>query len=74
MDNKLLEIQEMLMRQMKRLDNEKADIATETARGNTLSQNATVFIKSINVGFRVIETSEKLGMSKENIEKELGIK
>ena len=74
MNNKLLEIQDMLMKEMKRLDNDNLpDIAEEVARGNALSQNATAFIKTINVGFRIIETSDKLGINKDGLVKQLGI-
>ncbi len=75
MNNKLIEIQEMLMREMKRLDDDNLpDIAEEVARGNAISQNATAFIKTVNVGFRIIETTEKLGISENALQNKLGIR
>lgn len=77
MDNNLLKIQQMLMNQMERLDNldNKTGVnkQEEIARGNTLSQNAVTFLKSVNVGIRVIEMSNKFEMSKQKLHKELGI-
>ena len=72
MENNLIKIQEMLIKEMERLDNDTID-SMEIARGNTLSQNATTYIKTINVGLRVIEMSNKFDMSKEKLHKELGI-
>lgn len=76
MNNNLIKIQEMLMRQMERLDdNNLMNISgkEEVARGNTLSQNANTFLKSVNVGIRVIELAEKTGIKKEQLSNELGI-
>ena len=76
MNNNLFEIQEMLMHQMKRLDDDKLmalDGKQEVARGNALSQSATTFIKSVNVGMRVIEMSNKYSIKKNKLIKELGI-
>ena len=76
MNNNLIKMQQMLMRQMERLDNN--DIMAhgnkdEVARGNALSQSASTFIKSVNVGMRVIEMSEKYEIQKGKLTKELGI-
>lgn len=76
MNNNLIKIQEMLLRQMKRLDDDKlmeVKGKEEVARGNTLSQSAVTFLKSINVGIRVIEMSNKMEIQKDNLTKELGI-
>ncbi len=77
MKNNLIKMQEMLMRQMERLDNDEimaSNNKAEIARGNTLSLNATTFIKSINAGMRVIEMSQKYEMQKDKLTEELGIK
>lgn len=76
MNNNLIVIQEMLMRQMKRLDDDKLmkeNGRDEVARGNALSQSAVTMLKSINVGIRVIEMSKKYETDKKLLTKELGI-
>ena len=77
MNNNLIKIQEMLMNQMERLDTlddkEGVNKQEEIARGNSLSQNAVTFLKSVNVGIRVIEMSHKFEISKNRLDKELGI-
>ena len=76
MNNNLIKIQEMLMRQMERLDdNDLMNIKNkeEVARGNALSQSAVTFLKSVNVGLRVIEMSDKIGANKKELSKQLGV-
>ena len=76
MTNNLIKIQEMLMRQMARLDDNKlmeANGRDEVARGNALSQSAVTFLKSINVGIRVIEMAERMGTQRKELTYELGI-
>ena len=77
MNNNLIKIQEMLMNQMERLDTLDSRVGVnrqeEIARGNFLSQNAVTFLKSVNIGIRVIEMSHKFEMSKNTLHKELGI-
>ena len=76
-NNNLIKMQEMLMRQMQRLDDLDqtigVDKAEEISRANALSQSATTFIKSVNVGMRVIEMSNKYEIKQKNLTKELGI-
>ena len=72
MNNKLITIQEMLMREMKRLDNENVD-NNEISRSNALSNNAMTYIKTINLGLRIKETAIKNEMSTEALKKELGL-
>ena len=76
MKNNLIKIQEMLMNQMKRLDDDtlmETNCKDEVARGYALSQSANTFLKSVNVGIRVIEMSEKLEVKQEVLKAELGI-
>ena len=76
MKNNLLKIQEMLMNQMKRLDDNElmsTSCKDEVARGNAISQSANTFLKSVNVGIRVIEMSNKLEVKTETLKNELGI-
>lgn len=75
MDNRLNEIQEMLIKEMNRLDsNGTEDIIAEVSRSNALSQSALTFIKSINTQIRVREIADKQQKSINVVEKELGIK
>ncbi len=69
MNNELKKIQKMLMNQMERLDNNETmkDNTIEIARGNALSQNAITYIKTINVGLRIIEMQEKYGNKVKNV-------
>lgn len=56
-DNKLLSIQEMLMREMERLDDDehmKKFAGDECRRSNALSNTAQSFIKTINISLRVL--------------------
>ncbi len=76
MNNKILKIQEIIMRELERLDdNTYMQFAskTEIARGNAISQNACSFIKSINVGLRIMETAKDNKMQVEVLNKALGI-
>lgn len=76
MNNNLIKIQEMLMRQMERLDNNNLMSTSnkeEVARGNALSQSAVTFLKSVNVGIRVIEMAEKTSTHQKDLTKALGI-
>lgn len=73
MNNDLITMQEMLMRSMKRLDEENVDISNEIARSNALSNSATTFIKSINANLRIKEIAEKNGQTISSLRQELGI-
>lgn len=75
-NNKLIKIQEMLMREMDRLDND--DLMgkygkEEVARSNALSQSACTFLKSVNVSLRIMEQSEKSGQTLNQLNNNLGI-
>lgn len=76
MNNKIIEIQEMLMREMKRLDCDdlmKENGNNEIARSNALSNSATTYIKAINTSLRIIDTAEKNNQTQESLTKELGL-
>lgn len=76
-NNNLIKMQEMLMRQMERLDNLDQSIgedkAEEISRANALSASAVTFLKSVNVGLRIIEVAKKYETQKENLTLELGV-
>lgn len=72
--NNLKEIQGLLMKQMKRLDEAvQGEVRIETARSGALSQNATAYLKSVNVSLRVKEMSKNNQVYEERINKEIGI-
>ena len=76
MNNRLLDMQEMIFKQMKRLDNDKLSIeelTNEVSRSNALSNNALTILKTINVNIRIAEMSEKYQKTKDAINKELGL-
>ena len=77
MNNNLIKMQEMLMRQMERLDDLDQTIGVdkgeEISRANALSQNAETFLKSVNVGLRIIEVAKKYETKKEQLTLELGV-
>lgn len=76
MNNNLIKIQKMLLSQMERLDDDelmKSNAQVEISRGNALSQSAVTFLKSVNIGLRIIEASKKYKTRKEKLSKELGV-
>lgn len=76
MNNNLIKMQEILMRQIERLDDNnimKENAQLEISRGNSVALASTTFLKTVNVGLRIIESAEKYNMTKENLSKELGI-
>lgn len=76
MNNNLIKMQEMLLRQMNRLDDDKlmeTNGQIEISRGNALSQSAVTFLKSINVSLRIIEMSKKYETNKDKLSKEIGV-
>ena len=77
MNNNLIKMQEMLMRQMERLDNLDQEIGVdkneEISRANALSGSAVTFLKSVNVGLRIIEVAKKYETQKEQLTLELGV-
>ena len=75
-NNSILTIQEMLMREMKRLDDNelmKKDGANEIARSNALSHQATTYLKSVNLSIRIMEVADKNQQTRETVQKELGL-
>lgn len=77
MNNNLINMQEMLLRQMERLDELDDKIGVnkteEISRANALSQNATTFLKSVNTGLRIIDVSKKYEIEKDKLAQELGV-
>ena len=75
-NNKIIIIQEMLMREMNRLDDNEYMLNNgkdEVARSNALTNNATAFIKALNIQLRIKEVAEKAQITQQSVNKELGI-
>ena len=75
-NNKIIAIQEMLMREMNRLDDNEymaSQGKDEVLRSNALTNNATAYIKAINVQLRIKEIAERNNVTTEKLGKELGI-
>jgi len=72
MNNKLIIIQEMLIGELKRLNEENID-KNEISRSNAMSSTAMTYIKTINLGLRIKEVANKNQMSVNSLKKELGI-
>ena len=76
MDNKLIEIQEIVFNQLKRLDdNDKMRVigAEEIARSNVISNNAQTFIKSVNMQLKIMEYADRNKKQVKAITKDLGL-
>ena len=60
----LKEIQKMVMNEMRRLDDNEymKENNNEVARANALSQNASVFIKTVNTSIRLEEIKRTYGV------------
>lgn len=77
MNDNLIKMQKMLMRQMVRLDELDSKIGEskqeEISRANALSQTAVTFLKSVNTGLRIIEVSKKYETKEKALSKKLGV-
>ena len=74
MNNNLIKMQEMLMRQMGRLDDAVSnEISIEVKRSGALSQNAQAYLKSINTSLRVKEMVKKNPLAEKTILEEIGV-
>lgn len=76
MGNKILDVQEVVYRQLLRLDDNKTmeeNGAEEIARSNVISNNAQTFIKAVNINLRIIELANKQGCQTKALTKELGL-
>ncbi|MBO7614764.1 MAG: hypothetical protein J6T15_03615 [Bacilli bacterium] len=72
--NNIIEIQDMLMKQMKRLDEAVArEIPTEVGRSGALSQNAQAYLKSVATILKVKEMSRRNPATEIELMEETGI-
>lgn len=74
MNNELIEIQKLLKKQMKRLDEAVArEVSVEINRSGALSQNAQAYLKSVATSLRVKEMVKKNPDAEATILKEIGV-
>ena len=72
--NNIIEIQELLMKQMKRLDEAVArEVTQEIGRSGALSQNAQAYLKAVATTLRVKEMSKRNPATELELLKETGI-
>lgn len=67
MENDIKTIQEKLMNNLERLDNEKDNLNDEVARSNAISQLANTYIKTCNLVIRVEENKKNIKYNLDNI-------
>lgn len=74
MKNHLYEVQDILLGQMKRLDNctAKSEIQLEVSRSGALSQNAQAYLKSMSIGLRVKELAKMNPSVEKDMLEEIG--
>ena len=72
--NNIIEIQGLLMKQMKRLDEAVAkEIPQEVGRSGALSQNAQAYLKAVATTLKVKEMSKRNPATELQLLKETGI-
>lgn len=72
--NEIIEIQQMLKKQMKRLDEAVAgEVSIEINRSGALSQNAQAYLKAVGTSLRVKEMVKNNPQAEETILKEIGV-
>ena len=72
--NKLKEIQNLMMKQMHRLDEAVAsEVTVEVNRSGALSQNAQAYLKAVNTSIKVKEMCGKNPDAEDTILSELGV-
>ena len=74
MKNNLKEVQDLMLKQMKRLDSctAKSEIQLEVGRSGALSQNAQAYLKSMSIGLRVKELAKMNPSIEEEVLEEIG--
>lgn len=72
--NNIIEIQDLLMKQMKRLDEAVArEVTQEIGRSGALSQNAQAYLKAVGTQLRVKEMARRNPAAEIGMLKEVGI-
>ena len=73
MNNNLIKIQNMLLKEMENLTNLNGNISEEVLRSNALSNSALNYIKSINTQIKIKEVADKYSIKMSTFMEELGI-
>lgn len=74
MKNEIVEIQQMLKRQMHRLDEAVSkEINVEINRSGALSQNAQAYLKAVSINLKVKEMTKNNPSAEKTILKEIGV-
>lgn len=74
MKNEIIEIQQMLKKQMKRLDDAVAgEVRIEINRSGALSQNAQAYLKAVSTSLRIKEMVKNNPQAENTILKEIGV-
>ena len=76
MNNQIIDFQEMLFRQAKRLDNDTlmaTDGKDEIARANSLTNTSIAYIKAVNTQMSIMNSAQRLGKEETALMKELGV-
>ena len=75
--NQIINIQEILMRQMERLDDDDTMNAygeEEIARSGVISKAADTYLKAVNTSLKIFETAKNNSQTTEELIEELGIR
>lgn len=73
-NNEIIDIQKMLKKQMKRLDEAVAgEVSVEINRSGALSQNAQAYLKAVATSLRVKEMVKNNPQAEATILKEIGV-
>lgn len=76
MNNKVIDIQNTIFRQIERLDDDTvmADIGKEEiARANAITNASASYIKAVNLQLAIVNASQRLGKETKAMLKELGV-
>lgn len=77
MNNRLLKMQEMIYRQMERIDDNELMIKglgqREIQRSSSLTALSSAFIKNVQTGIKIKEIAKKNNEDKQSLLKELGV-
>lgn len=76
MDNKIIDVQDMLFREMQRLNDDNMDardLYNEINRATSLYNMSTNFIKAINANLTIMNTAKRMEIKQEKLMKKLGL-
>lgn len=74
MDNKIIEIQDMLVKQMRRLNEaDGKETIAEVQRSGALSKNAQEYIRAVSTSLKIKQMARQNRNAELNILKEVGV-